>query len=198
VRISPAKTLAVAVGLFFFTSNLTGSFLPIYFKEQGLELAQIVEILLFTFVAIGLLPLTLLKIVKNFERVISAGMLTTMLFFTVLIYLKSPVILGPAQGVSMATYWPSFNLLQFRLSRSRQRARTISLFSSVIPALASIVGARFSSQHLSSKAWPKPLGLPIRFLSITCLEQSSTWDWFWPPVESLCLHSHSWSTGFQT
>lgn len=140
VRISPAKTLAVAVGLFFFTSNLTGSFLPIYFKEQGLELAQIVEILLFTFLVIGLLPLTLLKIVKNFERVISAGMLTTMLFFTVLIYLKSPVILGPAQGVSTATYWPSFNLLQFRLSRSRQRARTISLLSSVIPALASIVG----------------------------------------------------------
>lgn len=66
----------------------------------------------------GLLPLTLLKIVRNFERVISAGMLTTMLFFIVLIHLKSPVILGLAQVVSMVhpTYCPSFDLHQFRLS----------------------------------------------------------------------------------
>lgn len=140
VQAGPARTLAVAVGLFFFTSNLTGSFLPIYFRELGLGLAQIIEIQLFTFLAVGLLPLVLLKTVRNFERVISVGMLATLLFFLLLIYVKNPVILGLAQGVSMATYWPSFNLLQFRLSESKRRARTLSLFSTVIPSIAGIFG----------------------------------------------------------
>jgi MFS family permease len=50
------------------------------------------------------------------------------------------VILGLAYGLSTATFWPSFNLLQFRLSESKVRARTISLFSVVIPSIASIIG----------------------------------------------------------
>lgn len=140
MQASPARTLAVTVGLFFFTSNLTGSFLPIYFRELGLGMAQIIEILLFTFSVIGLLPIVLLKTVRNFERVMSVGVFATLLFFLLLIYVRSPVILGLAQGVSLATYWPSFNLLQFRLSGSRQRARTLSLYSSVIPAIAGIIG----------------------------------------------------------
>ncbi|MGB9671669.1 MAG: MFS transporter [Candidatus Bathyarchaeales archaeon] len=63
-----------------------------------------------------------------------------MLFYAALIYVKSPVILGIAYGLSIATFWPSFNLLQFRLSTSKIRARTVSLFSSIIPSIASIVG----------------------------------------------------------
>lgn len=134
------KTLAVVVSIFFFASNLSGSFLPIYFKEQGMKVPEITEILLFTFIVIGLLPLILLKSVRNFERIISFGIFFTMLFFIVLIYVKDPIILGLAYGLSMATFWPSFNLLLFRLSESRARARTISTFSSIIPALASITG----------------------------------------------------------
>lgn len=57
-----------------------------------------------------------------------------------LIFVRNPIILGLAQGVSLATFWPSFNLLQFRLSKAKARARTISLLSTIIPSLASIVG----------------------------------------------------------
>lgn len=53
MQTSPAKTLAVVMGLFFFTSNLTGSFLPIYFREQGTRTSPDIEILLFTLLAIG-------------------------------------------------------------------------------------------------------------------------------------------------
>jgi MFS family permease len=137
----PLKTLVFVVIIFFFTSNLSGSFLPIYYKEEiGLTIAEIVEILLFTFIVIGLLPLLLLKFVKNFERIISFGIFSTMLFFIILIYTKNLIFLGLIYGLSIATFWPSYNLLQFRLSESRIRARTVSLFSSIIPSLASIAG----------------------------------------------------------
>jgi len=64
----------------------------------------------------------------------------TMLFYVALIFVKNPLILGLAQGVSLATFWPSFNLLQFRLSGAKARARTISLYSSIIPSIAGIFG----------------------------------------------------------
>lgn len=135
------KILAFVVSIFFFTSSLTGSFLPVYYKEEmGLTIGEIAEILFFTFVVIGLLPVVLLKLVSNFERIISYSIFFTMLFFIILIYVKSPVVLGLAYGLSIATFWPSFNLLQFRLSESKMRARTISLFSLIIPSLAGIFG----------------------------------------------------------
>ncbi|HVP26825.1 MAG TPA: MFS transporter [Candidatus Bathyarchaeia archaeon] len=135
------KTLAVVTSLFFFTSSLSGSFLPVYFHEElGLSIAEIVEILLFTFPLIGLLPLILLKSIKNFERIISYGIFLTMLFYIILILIKNPIILGLAYGLSLATFWPSFNLLQFRLGETHVRARTVSLFSSIIPSLTSIIG----------------------------------------------------------
>lgn len=140
MQTSSVKTLAIAVSIFFITSNLSGSFLPIYFRELGLNITQITEMLLFTFIVIGLLPLILLKWVKNFERIFSFGIFFTMLFFIVLMRFKDPIILGLAYGLSIATFWPSFNLLQFRLGESKVRARTVSLFSSIIPSLASIIG----------------------------------------------------------
>jgi MFS family permease len=140
VQIGSVKTLAFVVGLFFFTSNLSGSFLPIYYKELGLSIWEMAVILLFTFIIIGLLPLILLRKVRNFERIFSFGIFFTMVFYVVLIYVRNPIVLGLAYGLSIATFWPSFNLLQFRLSESRSRARTVSLLSSVIPSLAGIFG----------------------------------------------------------
>jgi MFS family permease len=134
------KLLIITIVLFFFTSSLSGSFLPIYFRDQGLSLAQICGLLLLAFVTLGILPFVLLRTIKNFERAISLGIFTTMLFFVALIYVREPMILGLAQGLSWATFWPSFNLLQLRLSEARARARTISLLSSVIPSLAGIAG----------------------------------------------------------
>lgn len=134
------KTLAIVVSIFFFTSNLSGVFLPVYFRESGLTLLEIVEVFLFTFLVIGLLPITLMKIFRNFEAILSAGVFATMLFNIVLIYVKNPIALGLFYGLSMATFWPSFNLLQFRLSEMKVRARTMSLFSVVIPGIASVIG----------------------------------------------------------
>jgi MFS family permease len=128
------------VALFFFTNSLTGSFLPIYFRDQGLNLAQICAIMLLTFILLGFLPVTLLKTIKGFERIVTVGIFTTMLFFVALVFVKSPIILGLAYGVSLATFYPSFNLLTFRLSESNTRARTISLYSSIIPSLTSMAG----------------------------------------------------------
>jgi high-affinity Fe2+/Pb2+ permease len=59
------KTLAIVVSIFFFTSNLSGVFLPVYFRESGLTLFEIIEVLLFTFLVIGLLPPML---IKNFQK----------------------------------------------------------------------------------------------------------------------------------
>jgi MFS family permease len=134
------KTLIIVLMLFFFTNNLSGSFLPIYFRDMGLSVAQIIAILLFTFIILGFLPVMLLRSLKNFERLTSLGIFATLLFFIALILIRNPIILGLAQGVSLATFWPSFNLLQFRLGEARVRARTISLLSTIIPSLASIVG----------------------------------------------------------
>ena len=132
--------MVIVVVLFFFANNLTGSFLPIYFRDQGLSLIEICATMLLTFSVLGVLPVTLLKTVRNFERIVTVGIFTTMLFLIALIYVRSPVILGLAYGVSLATFWPSFNLLMFRLSESNTRARTISLYSSIIPTLAGVAG----------------------------------------------------------
>jgi MFS family permease len=139
------KTLAIVVSIFFFASNLSGVFLPVYFRESGLTLIQIVEVLLFTFLVIGLLPITLVKIFSNFEAIFTAGIFATMLFNIVLIFVKNPVVLGLFYGLSMATFWPSFNLLQFRLSEMKVRARTMSVFSVVIPGIASVIGPAVGS-----------------------------------------------------
>lgn len=134
------KNLSVASSIYFFSSNLTSMFLPVYYVTLGLSISQITALLLATFVIIGLLPITLLRFVRSFERLICLGVLLTMVFYTLLMYTKNSVVLGVAYGLSIATYWPSFNLLQFRLSEANIRARSVSLFSIIIPSIASIAG----------------------------------------------------------
>jgi len=137
---SSTRMLAVTVSIFFFTTSLSGTFLPIYFNETlRMGIPEIVVILFLTFLAIGLVPLLLIRITRHFERIISLGIILTLLFYVTLIYVKSPIILGLAYGVSLATFWPSFNLLQFRLSETRERALLISLMSVAIPGIAGIV-----------------------------------------------------------
>jgi hypothetical protein len=80
----------------------------------------------------------------------SFGIISTMFFFIALVYTKNPIFLGLTNGLGIATFWPSFNLLQFRLSESAARARTISLLSSIIPYMTSIIGpAVGGSPHFS-------------------------------------------------
>ncbi len=140
MQTSDFKNLGVASSIYFFSSNLTSIFLPVYCLELGLGIGDIALLLLTTFAIIGLLPITLLRFVKSFERVICFGVLSTMFFYTLLIFVKNSVVLGVTYGLSIATFWPSFNLLQFRLSESNIRARSVSLFSIIIPSIASIAG----------------------------------------------------------
>lgn len=134
------KNLAFASAIFFFSNHLTSMFLPVYYLSLGLSIEGIVKLLAAAFLIIGLLPITLLKFVKNFERIVCIGVLFTMVFYTLLTFVKNSVVLGVVYGLSIATYWPSFNLLQFRLSESSVRARSVSLFSIIIPSIASIAG----------------------------------------------------------
>ena len=134
------KVLAVTVVIFFFTSNLSSTFLPIYLKDSGLSLPEIMVVMLFAFIVIGLLPPALLKATKHFERILSFGVFSTTLFYLALIYVKNPILLGLAYGLSIATFWPSFNLLLFRLSDADKRATIISLFSVTIPSITCDTG----------------------------------------------------------
>lgn len=133
------KILAVTVAIFFFTNSLSGAFLPIYLKDSGLSILEIIVVLFFTFLVIGLLPIVLMRVTRHFERIISFGILFTLLFYVALIYVKNPVFLGLAYGLGIATFWPSFNLLLFRLSDARERAVMISLLSVAIPSITGII-----------------------------------------------------------
>ncbi|MEM2355942.1 MAG: hypothetical protein QXO00_06465, partial [Candidatus Bathyarchaeia archaeon] len=69
------QKLVVASAIFFFSNYLTSMFLPVYYLNLGLSIGDIVKLLATTFLIIGLLPITLLKFVKNFERIICLGVL---------------------------------------------------------------------------------------------------------------------------
>jgi len=161
VQVNSLKLLAVVVAVFFFASNLSSIFLPIYFLNQGLNIAEIIQILLITFLIIGLLPITILKLVKNFERVIIVGIFSTMFFYIVLIYVKTPIVLGLTYGLSIATFWPSFNLLQFRLSKSTTRARVVSLYSSAIPSVAGIAAPAVGGFIIENFGFPSLFAFSI-------------------------------------
>lgn len=133
------KILAVTVAIFFFTNSLSGAFLPIYLKDSGLSILEIIVVLFFTFLVVGLLPIVLMRVTRHFERIISFGILFTLLFYVALIYVKNPVFLGLAYGLGIATFWPSFNLLLFRLSDASERAVMISLLSVAIPSITGII-----------------------------------------------------------
>ncbi len=133
------KALAVTVTVFFFATQLTGTFLPLYLRDVGFSIHEIIVVLSLTFLVIGLLPTVLLKATRNFERILSLGILFTLLFYVALIYVKNPVFLGLTYGLGIATFWPSFNLLLFRLSDVDKRAVMMSFFSVTIPSITGIV-----------------------------------------------------------
>lgn len=162
------KNLAVVVSIYFLTVNFTEMFLSIFFIESGMKVADVVTILLITFLVIGLMPLALLRFFKNFERLICCGILFTMIFYIVLIFVKNPIIIGLVYGLSSATFWPSYNLLQFRLSESKVRARTVSLFSSIIPTVASTVGPALGGIFIENFGFHKLfyLSISLYFISL--------------------------------
>jgi predicted MFS family arabinose efflux permease len=136
-------------------------FLPVYYIRLGLGISDIAALLLITFMIIGFLPTILLRFIRNFERIICFGVLSTMAFYMLLLYVKNPILLGVAYGLGIATFWPSFNLLQFRLSESNIRARSVSLFSLIIPSIASIAGPAAGGLIIENFGFPALLLLAI-------------------------------------
>ena len=128
MQTSSVMTLVLIACLFFFTSSLSGNFLTIYCnKELGMRIPEIIEILLLTFPLIGILPIILLRKVKNFERTISLGIFLTLLLYVILMIVRNLAIFGLIYGLGLATFWPSYNLPQFRLAGPNVRARVVSL-----------------------------------------------------------------------
>jgi len=150
------KILAITVSIFFFTTYLSETFLVIYFKnELGMSVPQIIVIMGFTFLVTGLLPILLLKTTRNFERIISLGIVSTLLFFVALaLKVTNPVILGLVNGLSIATFWPSFNLLQFRLTETKERAFRMSMLSHAIPSMAGIIGPAIGGLVIGTYGFP--------------------------------------------
>ena len=70
---------------------------------------------------------------------LSLGVFSTLVFYVALMYIRDPVVLGLFYGLGIATFWPSFNLLLFRLSDTGRRATIISLFSVAIPSITGVV-----------------------------------------------------------
>jgi MFS family permease len=161
LQLGDFKKLGVASSIYFLSSNLTSMFLPVYYIRLGLGISDIAALLLITFMIIGFLPTILLRFIRNFERIICFGVLSTMAFYMLLLYVKNPILLGVAYGLGIATFWPSFNLLQFRLSESNIRARSVSLFSLIIPSIASIAGPAAGGLIIENFGFPALLLLAI-------------------------------------
>jgi hypothetical protein len=77
------------VVLFFFAGNPTVGFLPIFCEDQGPSVAGTCAIALFTFAVPGPCSFTLSETINNFECTISLGIFMSMLFFGVLICVKT-------------------------------------------------------------------------------------------------------------
>jgi hypothetical protein len=96
-----------------------------------------------------------LRTTRHFERIISLGIVSTLLFYvTLATKVKNPVILGLVNGLSMATFWPSFNLLQFRLTETKERAFRMSMLSHAIPSMAGIISPAIGGFVIGTYGFP--------------------------------------------
>jgi MFS family permease len=133
--------LATSFFMYAMALDLSGIFLPIYYLEIGLPVTRILLILSVTFLVVGILPTLLLRTIpRYFERAITFGMLLATLFFLALLTTRNPIILGVTYGLFNAVFWPSFNLLMFRLSELKARAATISFLTVLLPTTTAVTG----------------------------------------------------------
>ncbi|MEM3579387.1 MAG: hypothetical protein QXL54_04105 [Candidatus Bathyarchaeia archaeon] len=87
---------------------------------------------------------------------------------------KTVLGLKPEHEAMLAQYgWPSYNLLQFRLSESNFRARSVSLFSIIIPSVASIAGPAAGGLIIENFGFTAVLGLAVAlyFVALTFFMQ---------------------------
>jgi MFS family permease len=133
--------LAATSALFFLASSLTGIFLPSYYIEMGLSINQIIVIIGIMLIVLGTVPILTLKLFpKHFEKLLMVGLALNAMFFLMLIFVKNPIILGLTYGLSVATFWPAFNLLMLRFTKIKHRGLIASVLYVVAPTLAGIIG----------------------------------------------------------
>jgi len=135
------KYLGLSFFLYWLASSLFNIFFPVYLLEIGLSLHQILFVLLLTFLVVGLLPLALLTFfTRNFESLMVVGILLTLAFYATLLFVKDPLLLGLLNGLYIAVFWPSFNLLLFRLTSLEIRATAISVILVFVPTVCGVLG----------------------------------------------------------
>jgi len=134
-------SLTLMVAFQSLASAVTGIFLPNYYLQIGLSINQIILLIAVTMLLVGLLPILTLKFLpRYFEKLIVVGILLGMVFFALLIFVKSPIILGIAWGLTLATFWPSFNLLLYRLTKVKNRGLVVSLLYVAVPTVTGVIG----------------------------------------------------------
>ncbi|MDE1811144.1 MAG: MFS transporter [Candidatus Micrarchaeota archaeon] len=133
--------LTIMVAFQSLASAVTGIFLPNYYLQIGLSIAQIIALIGVTMFLVGIVPLITLKLFpKYFEKLLPVGIFLGMVFYALLMFVKSPLILGLAWGLTLATFWPSFNLLLFRFTKIKNRGLVVSLLYVAVPTITGIIG----------------------------------------------------------
>jgi MFS family permease len=132
---------ALAIFFYYLSHSTIGIFLPNYYLSVGLSVNQIVLLSSLMFIILGFLPLLNLKYFsKYFERFMILGLVSNAVFFALLIFVKNPLVLGIAYGISLATFYPAFNLMIFRFTDIKQRGMLVMLLYIVLPNLTGIIG----------------------------------------------------------
>jgi MFS family permease len=133
--------LSIAAAFYFLSGSVTGVFIPSYYIERGLSINQIIILIGCIFGVLGILPVFTLKYLpRYFEKLMVVGIVVNMVFFALIMLIRDPIILGLVDGISMATFWPSFNLLIYRLTGVKRRGMIASLLYIIIPTLVGIIG----------------------------------------------------------
>ncbi len=133
--------LGIVSGLYFLAQSSIGIFLPNYYLELGLSINKIILLNAVQFILLGSIPLLVLRFFPSiFEKLITAGLGLKILFFVLLMLTKNPILLGLANGVALAMFWPAFNLMIFRFSTVKHRGLIIGALYVAIPSLVSIAG----------------------------------------------------------
>lgn len=135
------KYLAISFFIYDLALSLSGIFLPVYFLNIGLSISEILLIFFFTVLVIGLLPSVLVRIfTRSFEKLVTVGILLASLFFIALLFTKNPLFLGLTYGTFLGVFWPSYNLLTYRLTHSKTRAMIITFLTVLLPTITGIIG----------------------------------------------------------
>jgi MFS family permease len=150
---SGQRKLSLMVFCYSLANSTIAIFLPAYYLKigSGSGLVWIAEFLATQFIVIGLLPrLTWRMFPRHFEALVLAGFGLYAVYDLLLISNDNPILIGLFAGMSIGTFWPSFNLLQLRLTSPQNRTATINAISILVMTTASTLGPLIGAMVISS------------------------------------------------